>query len=292
MNEQREWGEDGEIDLFKGVLFLWNARYLIVALTLAFALLGLAATRVLPRNYTAAADVLITIPAAMSKLVPDPVDVDAIDRLARSKAVWAQAEEQLTKDQSLGKGQAVVATRTIVDKSVDAQRPSLSVLSLLVTASTPDLARRAADTWVATVVKEEAKLAAGTRAASMEFFSRQYKEAADQLLTEQRALDQARQKRGRASAAPDADLALAEAELTNAQADFKRAGKRMDEARMIMADREAAVRAASPAALPTSPSSLSTFRIVAMGALAGFALALFIAWVASRIRSSAATPAR
>jgi capsular polysaccharide biosynthesis protein len=283
-----EWGEDGEIDLFQGVLFLWRARSLIIGLTLAFVLLAFVATRFRTQSYTAATDVLVTSPGVLGQ--PNPTHIDALDRLARSKSVRALVDAQMTREQSLGNGAEVSSYQTSVDKSTEGETPSVSVLTLSVNASSPDLARRAADTWAETIVKEEARLTASTRAATLDFYSRQYKDATDELVTRQRALEQARQQRGRdrdaaRSGAADPALAMEDAELWIARANLRRAGQRMDEARWMIAALDASVRLGPPAAPPT-PSSPPTVRVVGIAAVVGFGLALFIAWVASRIRSA------
>jgi LPS O-antigen subunit length determinant protein (WzzB/FepE family) len=298
MNDQREWSDDGEIDLFRGVLFLWHARYLIVALTLSFALIALVATLVMPRNYTASTEVLVTVPA-LASVPADPTTADRLDRLAQSTSVRASTEAQLTSERYLEKGATVTSYRTSVDKSAVDQSPSVAILTLSVGASTSELARRAADVWADIIVKEYSRNSEKTLTATVEFFTSQYKIATEQLVARRTTLEQARQQRGllrdrgdARQAVSDPAVALEEAELNVARSNLKRAGQRLDEAQLLLRARSSSARVVSPAASPTSPTGLPTARIVGLAALAGFALALFVAWVRSRFRSMAAATAR
>lgn len=277
MTDDREWAEDGEIDLFKGVLFLWRFRYLLIALPLLCAFIAwLSAAWLMDKRYTASAG-LVIVPAALSNLLPDPTDVDAVERLAGSGAIHAEVETRLGQEQRLSGDQRVMAYTTTAQKSLDPARPTVSFLTLSVSASNPELAQQAANLWAETVAREEAALAEGKRKAALSVFEAQYEDAAARLVERQRAFDEARKRR-------DADSTLASAELDNAKADFKRAGKRRDEAQFVMADRAPSVQRA---VLPTGASGPRVGRIVVFAAAAGFALALFIGWVYSRL--SAAT---
>jgi hypothetical protein len=271
-----EWGEDGEIDLFGGVMFLWRARYLALVFAILGAVIAFAIVRLQPPSYRTSTNIFVAIPLVLRDSVADPPDVDAMDRLAKSEAIQ-DAVRAAVADGRTDTRSRISNFRTVVDHSLTDVRPSLSSLTLIVTAADAELARRAADAWADLVVKEESQRASTTRASTLAFLTERYKLAMSRLLEKEKALDAAKHVYG--------DAAAATAEVENAKANFIRAGKRLDEAETVTANRDSAIRRGSPAA-PASAVVTSTRKIVAAGAAIGLGLGLFIAWMRTRLRAA------
>jgi hypothetical protein len=209
-----EWGPDGELDLLAPVLFAWRYRYFVIAAALVGALLGLGAAFVQPLRYTAAAVVFLTA-RTPNPLAPDPITVEALERLAMSNVVRPRAEADLRKRNLITAGAQLVDFRPQLHKSVEANRPYLPMLGLEVDATTPELARDAANAWAETLTVEAAKLIAANRASTVEFIVNEYPKESQRLRKEEQSLEafKSEQERSLGAVKNHAAVSLREAQL-------------------------------------------------------------------------------
>ena len=184
----REWSEDRELDMFSGVMFLWRYRYALVAAVVIGAALGFLVVRMKPVEYTAIATVFVNIPRTQNPLAPDPLSVEAVDRLANSELMQSQVSAELRKRPVGGNG-AVLDFTTVLYRSTDPSKPYLPLLGLTAIASSPELAREAANVWATVLTEETKRLAAATRASAVDFIVTEYPRAAQRLSEQERSLE-------------------------------------------------------------------------------------------------------
>lgn len=210
-----EWTDDGEIDIYSGVLFFWRYRLLIGVTTLAAALLGLAAATLMPKQFTATSTVFLNTPRTQNPLAPDALSIDAVDRLANSELVRTQVNAELLKRQGTGSTGRVSDFKTVLYKSTNPQQPYLPLIGLSVVATTAELSREAADVWAATLLVETKELTAATRAAAVDFIVTEYPKAAERLNEQERRLEILKREQGRAlqSTRTSAAVSLRQAQL-------------------------------------------------------------------------------
>lgn len=185
----REWGRDSELDIAGGVLFLWHSRYLILGVTLLGALLGFVATRFMPAEYTGITTIFVNVPRTQNPLAPDALSVEALDRLAGSALLRSQVDAELTRRGLVDDHRRVFDFRTVLYKSTEPQKPYLPLLGLSAVASSPDLARDAANVWASVLLDEARRLTAATRASAVDFIVSEYPRAAERLSGQERSLE-------------------------------------------------------------------------------------------------------
>lgn len=210
-----EWADDGEIDLYGGVLFFWRFRVLIVVITLVAAALGLLVALAMPKQFTGTATIFLNTPRTQNPLAPDALTVEAVDRLANSELVLTQVGAELAKLSAGAQAGRVTDFRTVLYKSTEPQKPYLPLLGLTAIATSAELSRSAADLWASTLLAETRKLTAATRASAVDFIVNEYPKAAERLNEQERHLEVLKRDHGQAltSTKTSAAVSLREAQL-------------------------------------------------------------------------------
>lgn len=279
-----DWADDGEIDFYGGMRFLWNARYPLTAGTLAVALLAFVGTRFMERTYTAVSSVVVVDVPVGSALSPEPIGLLGVKSLAESTAVRLAVVSAVTKQQPAVRETDLSRFSAGVYTTGDPRRPFLPVMDLKVTARTAELARLAADTWASVLVREVATIEAATGTATLDAVTAKYKEASDRLLARERAIRQKQRQAGK-DGGGQAAMAAEQRELDNDWADLRTIGARISEARILHDARVPVARMGTQAQLPQTPSVPDARGIVAMAALAGFFGSVLVIWFVSRLRA-------
>lgn len=212
-----EWADEGEIDLFGGVLFFWRFRYLIAAITLTAAGLGLLSVMTMSKEYTATSTVFLNTPRQQNPLAPEPLSTEALDRLAGSELVRMQVSADLRKRRLTDSDRQVFDFKTILYKSSEPQKPYLPLIGLSAVASSPELARDAADSWATALMTETTKLTTATRASAVDFIVTEYPKAAARLNERERHLEGLRRQHGQGllAARTAAAVSLRKAQLAS-----------------------------------------------------------------------------
>jgi uncharacterized protein involved in exopolysaccharide biosynthesis len=185
----REWSDDRELDMFSGVMFLWRYRYALVAAVVIGAALGFLVVRMKPVEYSAISTVFVNIPRTQNPLAPDPLSVEAVDRLANSELMQSQVSAELRKRAAAAGDGSVLDLSTVLYRSTDPAKPYLPLLGLMAVASSPELAREAANVWATVLTEETRRLAAATRASAVDFIVTEYPRAAQRLSEQERSLE-------------------------------------------------------------------------------------------------------
>ena len=210
-----EWGPDGELDLLAPVLFAWRYRYFVVGATLLAAVLGFLAAVAQPLRYSATAVVYLTSPRTPNPLAPEALTIESLERLATSDVVESRAQADLRQRNLLTAGQSVLAFRPQLHKSAEPGKPYLPMLELTIEATSPELARDAANTWSRMLKEEATRLIAANRTSAVEFIVKEYPKESERLREAEQSLDQFKgeQERALGNVRSQVALSLREARL-------------------------------------------------------------------------------
>lgn len=184
-----EWGDDGRLDLLAPIRAAWRYRIAIAVVTVAAGIAGLVTALVVPARYTASAIVFV------STIAPNPLDqeamsVEALRHLAASDAVQARTLADLRKRNVIAAGQQVLDFDATPYRSIRPSTPYLPMLALNVDATSPELARDAANAWAAIFKEDAAKFVAATRATTSDAFVAEYTNASRKMRDAEMQLDE------------------------------------------------------------------------------------------------------
>ena len=210
-----EWGPDGELDLLAPVVFAWRYRYFVVGAALVAAALGFLAALMQPLRYSSAAVLFLNAQSTANPLAPEPLTVESLERLAMSDVVKGHVEADLRKRNLLPAGHSILDFHPQLYKSAEPGKPFLPMLGLTIDATTPEIARDAANSWAQTLKDEATKLIAANRTSAVEFIVKEYPKESQRLLQEERSLEALKREQERAlgSVKTQAAVSLREAEL-------------------------------------------------------------------------------
>lgn len=209
-----DW-RDEELDLLAPVVFAWRHRYLVLGLTLLAAALGFAATLLMPVPYTASTILFLNAPKSPNPLAPEPLGIDAVERLAVASGMQARVSADLEKRNLLDGDRRLLDFRAAGFTSGQVGSAPLPMIALHVDATSPELARDAANVWAAALTEDVGRLSAATRASAADFIVTEYPEASKRLHAQELTVEQTRRAQARAlgSTRTTAAVSLREAQL-------------------------------------------------------------------------------
>jgi hypothetical protein len=185
----REWLSDREIDVFGAVMYLWRLRYRLLLGLIGGLALALAYTFAQPREYSATASVMVRTPADADLQASHALPIDAIDQIASSASLRGQVTAELSRRSLLNDGQ-IRDLRTLVRTGADPERPAVSLLALSAVATSPALARDAANVWAELLKSVIDKVEGSRRGDAERLLAQDYPKAAARLTEQERALEE------------------------------------------------------------------------------------------------------
>lgn len=188
-----EWGDDGRLDLLAPVRAAWRYRVAVGIVTLVAAIAGLITALVLPTRYTGSAIVFVST-TAPNPLDQEAMSVEALRHLATSGSVQARTLADLRKRNVIAAGQQVLDFDAVPYRSVQPSTPYLPMLALTVEATSPDLARDAANAWAAIFKEDAAKFVAATRNSTSDAFVTEYTNSSAKVREAELELDALRRQ--------------------------------------------------------------------------------------------------
>jgi uncharacterized protein involved in exopolysaccharide biosynthesis len=167
---------------------LWRGRAFIATGALLAASAALTASLMVSKKYEAIATVFITPPTFSTELKAPPFSVEAYARLAESDFITASTIVEARRRNILGPLEEPVRLQAALYPSREPQKPYLPMLGLAGRSTSPEKAQALANVWAEILIKEERKMAALGKTASVDFILAEYPKAAERLILEEEKL--------------------------------------------------------------------------------------------------------
>ncbi|GAB4125839.1 MAG: hypothetical protein Kow001_21890 [Acidobacteriota bacterium] len=183
-----DWESPDQVGLGDYVLVLWRRRAQILLVTLGCGLLAFIAGQLMPRRYEATATLLVQPPVFSTELKPQPLTVETYQMIVDSDAVKESVRRKLVEEGFLGPDEGPGTMETKLEPSKLRELAYSPVVLLVVRADSPEKAKRIADKWAETAVRECQGLSSRGKQGTLEFIETQYPEVTKLVETQEREL--------------------------------------------------------------------------------------------------------